>query len=82
MEFKELEIKSDQSWLKRILSSRQTRRSLTFAVVGAIAGFLIFYFSEGRHMEVLRFADILKSTVIGGIFGLMITNSPCARGRC
>lgn len=50
--------------------------------VGAVAGFLFFYATEGRLMESMPSGDIIKSLLVGGFFGFFITNSPCARGRC
>ncbi len=82
MEFKKLEIKPESSWIRRTLLSQHTRRSLIFIVIGAIAGFLYFYLTVGKHMDALASIDILKSIAIGGFFGFFITNSPCARNKC
>ncbi len=82
MEFKKLELEPEKRSLKEILWSRHTRRTLRAVIIGASLGFLYFYFTDGKHQEVLITADILRSLAIGGFFGLFITNSPCARGRC
>jgi RsiW-degrading membrane proteinase PrsW (M82 family) len=82
MQFKPLELKQEDSWLKRQLQTPHTRRSLTAIGIGAIIGFLLFYFTEGRMMESMAGWDVAKSFLIGGFFGFFITNSPCARGRC
>lgn len=82
IEFKNLELKHEKSWLKRTLTSSHTKKTLKYVLIGAIAGFLFFYFSEGRQMDNIQFADILRSMAIGGFFGFFITNSPCARGKC
>jgi hypothetical protein len=82
MKFQELKIQQEKSWIKRIFSSQHARRSFLFIVLGATAGFLFFYFNEGKQMDVITTGDILRSTFIGGFFGYFITNSPCARGRC
>ena len=82
MEFKKLELEQEQGWFKRNLKSSQTRKSFIAIIIGAIAGFLVFYFTEGRDMDVIIVSDILKSVAVGGFFGFFITNSPCARGRC
>ena len=82
MEFKQLELGKEGNWFKRTLQSSHTKRSLTAIGVGAIIGFLFFYFSEGRQMESMPLWDVAKSFLIGGFFGFFITNSPCARGRC
>jgi len=82
MEFKKLELEPETSWLKRTIVSQHARKSILFILLGAIAGFLFFYFTEGKHMDVIVFGDILKSTLIGGFFGFFISNSPCARNKC
>jgi hypothetical protein len=82
MEFKELEIKEEGSWLRRLFKSAQFRRTIIFAVIGAAGGFLYFYFTEGRIAESISAGEVLKSLLIGGAFGIFVTNSPCARGRC
>ena len=82
MEFKQLVIKSEWGWMKRMIRSPHTRKSLIYIVLGATVGFLYFFFTEGKHMEVMPTGEIIRSLLIGGFFGFFITNSPCARGRC
>ncbi|HBH49558.1 MAG TPA: hypothetical protein DDX98_13005 [Bacteroidales bacterium] len=82
MEFKKLEIKPEGNWFKRYILSTHGKRTLLFIGLGAIGGVLYFYFTEGQYMKDITTGNILKSLLIGGFFGLFITNSPCARGRC
>jgi hypothetical protein len=82
MEFKPIEIKSRENWLKRVLKTPHLRRTAVAILTGAVVGFAIFYFSEGRYMDTIPAGDIFKSILIGGFFGFFVTNSPCARGRC
>lgn len=82
MQFKELEIKPEGSWIKRQLSKPHFRRTMIAILLGAAIGFGLFYLTEGRSMESIPANDIFKSLLIGGFFGFFITNSPCARGRC
>ena len=82
MEFRKLEIKEDGSHVRRLFRSVQVRRTIVFAIIGAIGGFLFFYFTEGSRMDIIPAGDIIKSILIGGFFGIFIMNSPCARGRC
>jgi RsiW-degrading membrane proteinase PrsW (M82 family) len=82
MQFKELDIKPQGSWLSRTLNSPRFKTSMTAILIGAVFGFLFFYFTEGRLMEGMPGKEIVKSLLIGGFFGFFITNSPCARGRC
>jgi uncharacterized membrane protein YraQ (UPF0718 family) len=82
MEFKKLEIEQERGLINRIFKSKQTRRSVFAVLIGVLAGFLFFYFTEGKFMDELLTVDILKSMALGGFFGFFIVNSPCARGRC
>jgi hypothetical protein len=82
MEFKKLEIEPESSWLKRTLTSKHFKRSIVFTIIGAVAGFLYFYLTQGIKMDVLQSGDIIQSVLVGGFFGFFITNSPCARNRC
>ncbi len=82
MEFKKLEVEQERGLFKRLFNSKQARRSLIAVLTGAALGFLYYYFTEGKHMDVLPAGDIIKSILLGGFFGFFITNSPCARGRC
>ncbi|MCA1757426.1 MAG: hypothetical protein LC649_08220 [Bacteroidales bacterium] len=82
MKFKELELEKEGSWLTRSIRSKQVRRTAMAVLIGAVAGFLYYYFTEGLHLEIIPAGDILKSIGIGGFFGFFVTNSPCARGRC
>jgi len=82
MQFKQLDIKPKGSRITRTLYSPRFKTTLTAMIVGAVLGFLFFYFTEGRLMEHIPGKEIVKSLLIGGFFGFFITNSPCARGRC
>jgi hypothetical protein len=82
MQFKQLDIKPQGNWFTRTLRTPRFKTTLTAIIIGAILGFLFFYFTEGRLMESIPGKEIGKSLLIGGFFGFFITNSPCARGRC
>ena len=82
MQFKQLDLKSQGSWISRTVNSPRFKTTLTAILVGATISFLFFYITEGRLMESIPGKDIVKSLLIGGFFGFFITNSPCARGRC
>lgn len=82
MQFKELELKPQGSWMKRTLRSAHIRKTVIAIIVGALAGFTFFYVTEGRLMQSIPGVEILKSLGIGAFFGFFVTNSPCARGRC
>ena len=82
MQFKQLDIKPQGSWISRTIHSSRFKTTVIAILAGAAIGFLFFYFTEGRQMESLPGRDVIKSLLIGGFFGLFITNSPCVRGRC
>ena len=82
MQFEQLDIKPQGTWITRTIKSPRFKTTVTAIIVGAVLGFLFFYFTEGRLMESMPAKEIVKSFLIGGFFGFFITNSPCARGRC
>ncbi|MDF1574792.1 MAG: hypothetical protein P1P86_06325 [Bacteroidales bacterium] len=82
MQFKQLDLKPQGSRLTRTIHSPRIKTTAIAIIVGAVLGFLFFYFTEGRLMESIPAKEIVKSLLIGGFFGFFITNSPCARGRC
>jgi hypothetical protein len=82
LDIKPLDIKSKGNRFTRTMHTPRFRTTLTAILIGAILGFLFYYFTEGRLMESIPGTDIAKSLLIGGFFGFFITNSPCARGRC
>lgn len=82
MEFKQLDIKPQGSWIKRTLLASHTRKTVLYIALGASASFLFFYLTEGRQMATMPGNDIIKSLFMGGFLGFFITNSPCARNKC
>jgi hypothetical protein len=82
MEFKKLELKPQGSWFKRTIKSEQTKKTLLYIAIGASAGAMFFYLTEGYKTNCLTVADFAQSTFMGAFLGFFITNSPCARGRC
>lgn len=82
MEFKKLELEQEGSWIKRTLSNPHTKKTLIAILIGAVASFAFFYFSEGIKMDKMPVNEILKSMGAGAFLGFFITNSPCSRGRC
>ncbi len=82
MKFKQLEISSESKGLKGLIQSPHFKKSAISILIGAVAGFIYFYFTEGQHMDTWGFQDFIKNTAIGGFFGFFVTNSPCARNKC
>ena len=82
MEFKQLELKQDDSKLKRVFRSKHLRKTGLGIIIGAGVAVLYFYLTEGRNMSEIASGDIWNSILIGGFLGFFVTNSPCSRGRC
>ena len=82
MEFKELDVKEEESWLKRTFRSQHTKKTIVFIIIGALGGLLYYYLSKGKNMDAIIVGDVLKSMFLGGFFGFFITNSPCSRNKC
>jgi RsiW-degrading membrane proteinase PrsW (M82 family) len=82
MEFKQLDLKPQGSWIKRTVSAPRFKTTVIAIGVGAVLGFLFYFITEGRLMESMPANEVVKSFLVGGFFGFFITNSPCARGRC
>jgi hypothetical protein len=82
MELKILEIQDGVVKSKKRLFSNHIIKTIVYVVLGALASFLIFYFTEGKHMDSIATGDIIRNTFIGGFLGFFLTNSPCARNKC
>ncbi|MFO8001607.1 MAG: hypothetical protein R6U46_10205 [Marinilabilia sp.] len=82
MEFKKLEIQSKNQGIKGLMQSKHFRVSAISIVIGAVAGFVYFYFTSGQHMDNLVFGDFIGNVLLGGFLGFFLTNSPCARNKC
>jgi len=68
--------------LKRVLLSRAFLRPLIGVVAGGLLGYL-FYLLVGCSSGTCSITSTpLGSTIIGALFGLFVTSSPCSRGKC
>ncbi len=82
MEFEKLKLESDKNWFQRLYQSQRLRKTILFIILGALAGFIITYFTEGRVLSEINSKDILTNVFTGAFIGFFITNSPCARNKC
>ncbi|PWE01334.1 hypothetical protein [Marinilabilia rubra] len=82
MEFKKLELETENRGLKGWIKTRHFKTSIISIVVGAAAGFGYYYFSEAKAFDSVIFTEAFKFIAMGGFLGFFVTNSPCARGRC
>ena len=82
MEFKKLDIKSEESWFKRTIWSAHGKKTVLYVFLGALAGFILYMLSEKTQLSSLNWNEIIPNVAIGAFFGFFITNSPCARNKC
>ena len=82
MKFKELEIKKEGNWFKRVVRSPHTRKTIIYTGIGLVAGFVYYMLTKGSNQQDFVVGDMVKSMLFGGFLGFFITNSPCARNKC
>ena len=82
MEFKPLEINTKTNWFKKRIKSPIIRKTILYVFIGAVAGFLFYYFSEGQYLNTFWNKEMLRNIGFGAFLGFFITNSPCARNKC
>ncbi len=80
MEFKQLDLKPQGNWFQRKIWTPHGKRTLIYMLAGAVLS-LIFSYITG-DIEKLTLGENIYSLSIGAFFGFLITNSPCARGKC
>ena len=68
--------------LKILFKSGKFWKPLIAAFIGALLGFLYFYFIGQDAGHGLFSSDPYSSIVVGAFFGLFVVLNPCARGRC
>jgi fluoride ion exporter CrcB/FEX len=82
MEFRKLDIKTDENWFKRTIWTTHGKKTLLYILLGAIGGFLFYLISDDVKVTNLNWNDVLANVAIGAFFGFFLTNSPCARNKC
>ena len=82
MEFKKLEIKSEENWLRRTIWTAHGKKTMLYIFLGAMAGFIIFLLTEDKQLANLNWSEVWPNIAMGAFFGFFITNSPCARNKC
>lgn len=82
MEFKQLDIKPEGSWIKRTIFTPHGKKTMLYIVIGAVAGLLFLLFTGEKSVSELTPGELAQHLLIGGFFGFFITNSPCARNKC
>ena len=57
-------------------------KTIVAVFIGALAGFLYYHFVGCTSGECAITSNPYMSAFYGGLLGLFLVNSPCARGRC
>lgn len=82
MEFKKLELTPQGSWFTRKIWTPHGKKTILYIVLGATISLLFHAITRDGELSEITTNEILNSAGIGALFGLFITNSPCARGKC
>ncbi|MFO7939760.1 MAG: hypothetical protein R6U66_08425 [Bacteroidales bacterium] len=82
MEFKKLDLAPENKGIKGFLKSVQFKRSLIAILIGAVAGFGYYFFSDAHHLDNVVLKNAFQPIFTGAFLGFFITNSPCARNQC
>ena len=82
IDIKKLEIEPEEKGFTGWVKSKQFRKTLIAIMIGAVTGFAYFYFTEGKHMEVVSSGDVIQDVIFGAFLGFFVTNSPCSRNKC
>ncbi len=80
--FKKLEIKPQGTWISRLLKSEHAKKTVKYATAGAVIGYMLFFFSDAEGSGMYWSDEALSNVIMGLGFGIFLTNSPCARGKC
>ncbi|MBS2212304.1 hypothetical protein KEM09_12885 [Carboxylicivirga mesophila] len=80
--FKKLEIEQEGNWLKRLLTSPHFKKTVLYAVIGAFIGYVLFIIEQDAVKLIFWSDTAMQNVLMGLAFGVFITNSPCARGKC
>ena len=57
-------------------------KNIVAVFIGGLAGFLYYHFVGCTSGQCAITSSPYMSTFYGGLMGLFVVNSPCARGRC
>lgn len=82
MQFKQLDIKPEGNWFQRKILSQHGKKTMIYMLIGAVAALILTFLTDGKPISQFSAGEIFQSVFMGAVFGLFITNSPCARGRC
>ena len=67
---------------KEFFKSRTFWKPVLAVVIGGLAGFLYYHFIGCNSGSCDITSNPYKSVIFGGLFGFLMVNSPCSKGRC
>lgn len=73
---------SQPKTLREFFTSRNFWRPLVATFLGAIAGFLYYYFIGCSSGTCAITSSPYQSTMMGAFMGWFLVSSPCSRGKC
>jgi hypothetical protein len=79
---KSCEVKPRPKTVKEFFKSSYFWRPFLGIFIGALAGFLYYYFIGCSSGSCAITSNPYKSIFFGGFFGFFLVNSPCSRGKC
>jgi hypothetical protein len=82
LKFKKLEIKDERSWIQRLITSPHFKRTLLYCIGSVLIAYALFYFGQTGNTLVFWNDEAVEYVFIGLGFGVFLSTSPCARGRC
>lgn len=68
--------------LKELVFSKRFLKPLISAGIGALLGFLYYYFIGCTSGQCAITSNPYMSMIWGGLIGYFLVNSPCAGGKC
>ena len=76
------EAKPKPQSVKEFFTSWYFWKPFIATVIGAIAGFLYYYFVGCTSGTCAITSSPYMSIIMGGLLGLFVVNSPCSSGKC
>ena len=82
MGFKKLEITPTGNWFKRNIWTSHGKKTIVYVVLGSLISLAFHAITREGDWFAMTSGEMTSSLFMGALFGLFLTNSPCARGRC
>jgi hypothetical protein len=79
---KNCEVKPKPKTVKEFFISGYFWKPFLGVLIGGLAGFLYYHFVGCQSGSCAITSNPFLSILVGSMFGLFLTNSPCSRGKC